>query len=92
MSTSQIKNLIDRILRLQEEIDWIEEDIREVYAEAEGNGFDKTDLGAAVARIRKRKEGKLSAVEQAEEERDLYVAAYDGTADATRPHTHEAQS
>jgi uncharacterized protein (UPF0335 family) len=89
MSNSQIKSIIDRILRLQEEVDAAKEAIREVYAEAKGNGLDKTVLGAAVLRIRKREAGKLSAVEQAEEERDLYVAAYDGTVDAT--HTHEAK-
>lgn len=92
MSNSQIKSIIDRIIRLQEEVDAIKADIREVYAEAKSNGFDKTALGAAVTRIRKREEGKLTALEQAEQERDLYVDAYDGTADATRPHTHEAQS
>jgi uncharacterized protein (UPF0335 family) len=80
---SQAASIIARILRLQEERDAITGDIREVYAEAKANGHDKTALGAAIARIRKRDAGKLTAVEEAETIRDLYIAAYDQSASHT---------
>ncbi|WP_247997015.1 GapR family DNA-binding domain-containing protein [Brucella tritici] len=42
MSNSRLKSFIDRVLRLKEEEDTIKADIREVYAEMKGEGFDKT--------------------------------------------------
>src|SRR5690606_20935182 len=64
-------------------------DVRDIYAEAKANGFDKTALGMVVSSIRKRdkdrqRHDELSALAE------LYMAAYEtGTISATRAHPHE---
>jgi uncharacterized protein (UPF0335 family) len=49
----QLKAIIERIERLEEEKKTISDDIRDVYAEAKGNGFDVKALRTLV---RKRKQ------------------------------------
>jgi uncharacterized protein (UPF0335 family) len=44
----QLKSIIERIERLEEEKKTISEDIRDVYAEAKGNGYDVKALRAIV--------------------------------------------
>jgi uncharacterized protein (UPF0335 family) len=67
----QLKSIVERIERLEEEKKTISDDIKEVYAEAKGNGFDVKVLRKVIA-IRKR-----DANERAEEEAilDLYLQA-----------------
>lgn len=67
----QLKSIVERIERLEEEKKTIQDDIREVYAEAKGNGYDVKILRKVVA-IRKR-----DADERAQEEAilDLYLQA-----------------
>jgi uncharacterized protein (UPF0335 family) len=48
----QLKAFIERIERLEEEKKAIADDIRDVYAEAKGNGFDTKAL-RAIVRMRK---------------------------------------
>ena len=48
----QLKAIIERIERLEEEKKTISDDIRDVYAEAKGNGFDTKAL-RTVVRLRK---------------------------------------
>lgn len=48
----QLKAFVERIERLEEEKKTISEDIRDVYAESKGNGFDVKAL-RAVIRLRK---------------------------------------
>jgi uncharacterized protein (UPF0335 family) len=48
----QLKAFIERIERLEEEKKAIADDIRDVYAEAKGNGFDVKAL-RAIVRMRK---------------------------------------
>jgi len=48
----QLRAFVERIERLEEEKRAISEDIKEVYAEARGNGFD-TKVMRQVVRIRK---------------------------------------
>jgi uncharacterized protein (UPF0335 family) len=48
----QLKAFIERIERLEEEKKTISDDIRDVYAESKGNGFDVKAL-RAVIRLRK---------------------------------------
>ncbi len=48
----QLKSLVERIERLEEEKQALADDIKEVYAEAKGNGFDTRTL-RAVVRLRK---------------------------------------
>jgi len=48
----QLKAIIERVERLEEEKKAIADDIRDVYAEAKGNGFDVKTL-RVVVRLRK---------------------------------------
>lgn len=83
-----LRAFIDRVLRLKEEQDNLGKDIREVYAEAKANGFDKTVLGQVVAYLRKR-EKDPHKVEESEAIFDIYLHSYNrGTSLAT--HTRES--
>jgi len=48
----QLKTFVERVERLEEEKKAISDDIRDVYAEAKGNGFDIKTL-RVVVRLRK---------------------------------------
>lgn len=77
VAQDQIKAFVDRIIRLREEAKAINDDIREVYAEAKGNGFDKTVLGKLVLYVERRaKDG--AALAEGEAIFGLYLEAYDG--------------
>lgn len=52
VSRDQLRTIIERIERLEEEKAALTADIREVYAEAKGNGFDVKTL-RSVVRLRK---------------------------------------
>ena len=52
IAKDQLKAFVERIERLEEEKKTISDDIRDVYAEAKGNGFDVKAL-RAVIRLRK---------------------------------------
>jgi uncharacterized protein (UPF0335 family) len=68
---TQLRSFIERIERLEEEKKTIADDIRDVYAEAKGSGFD-TKVMRQVIRIRKK-----DVAERQEEEAilDLYLHA-----------------
>jgi uncharacterized protein (UPF0335 family) len=51
-SAGQLKSIIERIERLEEEKTALGEDVKEVYAEAKANGFDTTILRKVIS-IRK---------------------------------------
>jgi len=67
----QLKAIIERIERLEEEKKTISDDIRDVYAEAKGNGFDTKALRKIVS-LRKK-----DHAERQEEEAilELYMQA-----------------
>ena len=67
----QLRSLIERIERLEEEKKTISGDIKEVYAEAKANGFD-TKIIRMLVRLRKKE-----AAEREEEQSmlDVYMAA-----------------
>ncbi len=71
IARDQLKSIVKRIERLEEEKQAIADDIKEIYAEAKGNGFDAKVL-RQVIRLRKQ-----DAAERAEQEaiRDLYMNA-----------------
>ena len=73
----QLKSLVERIERLEEEKRALSGDLKEVYAEAKGHGFDTKILRKVVALRRK------DAVEREEEDTmvTLYMSAL-GTAPA----------
>ena len=52
VSKEQLKSIIERIERLEEEKAALAEDIKEVYAEARGNGYDVKTL-KSIVKIRK---------------------------------------
>lgn len=71
IARDQLKSIVERIERLEEEKARLAEDIKEVYAEAKANGFDKKIL-RQVIKIRKQ-----DASERQEQEAllDLYLQA-----------------
>ncbi|MCO5064657.1 MAG: DUF2312 domain-containing protein [Rhizobiaceae bacterium] len=70
-AAGQLRALIERIERLEEEKKTIADDIKDVYAEAKGNGFD-TKAIRAIVRLRKIDQAER---EEAETILDLYKAA-----------------
>jgi uncharacterized protein (UPF0335 family) len=58
----RLKSLIERIERLEEEKRVLGEDIKEVYAEAKGTGFDPKIM-RQIIRIRKRDKDELDEEE-----------------------------
>lgn len=71
VAANQLRSIIERIERLEEEKREVAEQIKEVYAEAKGNGFDAKTLRKVVS-LRKK-----PAEEREEEEAllDLYLSA-----------------
>lgn len=69
----QLATVIQRIERLNEEKDALAEDIREVFSEAKGNGFDVKVLRKVIAR-RKRARNEVA-------EEDDMIAIYEEAAD-----------
>ncbi len=71
VAQDQLRAFIERIERMEEEKKAIADDIKEIYAEAKGNGFD-TKVLRQIVRIRKQ-----DAAERLEQEAllDLYMAA-----------------
>ncbi|MBX3597938.1 MAG: DUF2312 domain-containing protein [Rhizobiaceae bacterium] len=70
-AAGQLRALIERIERLEEEKKTIADDIKDVYAEAKGNGFD-TKAIRAIVRLRKIDQAER---EEAETILELYKAA-----------------
>lgn len=71
IAAGQLRALIERIERLAEEKQAIADDIKDVYAEAKGNGFDTKTL-RTIIRLR-----KMDQAEREEQETilDRYKAA-----------------
>ena len=67
----QLKSLVERVERLEEEKAALATDLREVYAEAKGQGFD-TKIMRQVVRLR-----KMESHEREERDAllDLYMSA-----------------
>lgn len=68
---AQLQTVIERIERLEQEKAEVSENIKEVYAEAKGNGFDVTILRKVIA-LRKM---DRAAREEMEALVDLYMMA-----------------
>jgi uncharacterized protein (UPF0335 family) len=71
IAAAQLKQIVERIERLEEEKKALSDDIKDVYAEAKANGFD-TKILRQVIRMRKQ-----NAAERQEQEAilDLYLHA-----------------
>lgn len=76
-ATEHLRSFVERVERLSEEKDALAADIREVYAEAKGQGFD-TKIMRKVIALR-----KLETAERQEQEAmlDLYMGALGMLAD-----------
>ena len=83
ITAEQLRSYIERIERLEEDKAVIAEDIKNVFAEAKGNGFD-TKIMRQVLRLR-----KMDRDDRAEQESllDLYMHALGMTND--KPHDTE---
>lgn len=71
VARDQLRSIVERVERLEEEKKAIADDIRDVFAEAKANGFDVKTL-RTVVRMR-----KIEAAERQEQEAmlDLYLSA-----------------
>lgn len=71
VAAGQLRAFIERVERLEEEKQTLADDIKEVYAEMKGNGFD-TKAVRTIVRLRKK-----DANERQEEQAilDLYMSA-----------------
>jgi uncharacterized protein (UPF0335 family) len=67
----QLKSILERIERLEEDKAGVMADLKEVYAEAKGNGFD-TKIIRKVVRLRKQDRAKRQEEEALV---DLYMSA-----------------
>ncbi len=71
VAREQLRTIIERIERLEEEKKAIADDIRDIYGEAKSNGFD-TKVLRQVVRLRKQ---DLSERQEQDAIRDLYLNA-----------------
>ena len=71
---TQLRTVIERIERLEEDKAGVMADLKEVYAEAKGNGFDSKIIRKVV---RLRKQDKAKRLEE-EALVDLYLSAIGG--------------
>ena len=76
LNNNQLKSIVERIERLEEEKKTIRDDIKEVYAEAKGSGYD-TKVLRMVVRLRAR---DLDERKEEEAILDLYMQAVGETA------------
>jgi len=71
IAANQLRQFVDRIERLEEEKKALQEDIKEVYAEAKGRGFDVRILRKVIG-LRKKEQEELDEEEALV---DLYMRA-----------------
>ncbi len=71
IAAAQLKSIVERIERLEEEKKALSDDVKDVYAEAKANGFDTKTLRQVV---KLRKQDKAEREEQ-EALLDLYLNA-----------------
>lgn len=89
VAQDQIRAFVERILRMRGEAKAINDDIREIYAEAKANGFDKTVLGKLVLYVEKR-EKNADALAERDALFDLYLEAFDSSPSRAHAHTRES--
>lgn len=73
-AAGQLRGLVERIERLEEERKTIASDIKAVYAEAKSNGFD-TKVLRKVIRVRMKDRAEM---QEEEAMMDIYLAALGG--------------
>lgn len=85
---NEIRQFVQRIERLREEVDQLNGDVKEVYAEAKARGYDKTALGKVVM-IRRARAKNPDAFEALDANVEMYLAAADGTRSRTHAYARE---
>ena len=85
----QLASYIDRILSVHRDQDELNEAKKEIYAEAAGQGFDKSAMGALVRELRKAEKDSGKAAEQ-QALLDLYRTSYHRVASHVGAHIREA--
>ena len=74
-ANNHLRSIVERIERLEEEKATIADDIKDVYAEAKGAGFDPKAIRIVV---RRRKQDK-AALEEQDAVVQLYLSSLEGT-------------
>lgn len=85
MSDGLLIQSMQRIMSVLDEIDERKADIKEIYAEASGHGFDKAAIGVAIREIRGRAKSETPKAQERDSIVELYVAAFDN---APRTYVH----
>lgn len=67
----QLRTIVERVERLREEIDALNQDVSEVYKEARGNGFDVTAIKAIIS-----ERAKVAKNPAAYQEREAILELY----------------
>lgn len=75
--SEQLKSFVDRIERLTEERDSLSADLKEVYSEADGTGFDKAIVRQVIAARKKERDN----AEKYKSQRDLFQYYWDNIAE-----------
>jgi uncharacterized protein (UPF0335 family) len=73
INSGHLKAFIERIERAEEELEAIKDDIKDIYAELAGTGFDKK-IVKMIIKIRKQDKDKRK---EEQEILDLYMSALD---------------
>lgn len=71
VAAEQLKTIIDRVERVEEDMAGLKEDRKEIYAEAKGNGYDVKAI-RKIVRLRKQDRAKR---QEEEAVLDLYLSA-----------------
>jgi uncharacterized protein (UPF0335 family) len=71
VSAEQLKSIVDRIQHLDFEAQAVKDDMKEVYAEAKGNGFDVKTIRTIVKLLKKDK----AKLQEEREFLELYASA-----------------
>jgi uncharacterized protein (UPF0335 family) len=85
MSDGELRQTMQRLMSIHDEIDEKKLDLKTVYADAKSSGFDKAALGLAIRQIRGRAKAETPAAEERASIVELYVSAFDN---APRTYVH----
>ena len=62
-AAGQLKSIVERIERINEEIAGLQDDVRDIYKESKGNGFDVPAIRMTVAERKKAGPGRANQLE-----------------------------
>ena len=85
MSDGLLVQTMQRIMSVLDDIDERKADIKEIYREANGHGFDKAAIGVAIREIRGRAKADTPKAQERAAIVDLYVSTFDN---APRTYVH----